>query len=132
MPTLSMMQSKPVANDNLAFGDVVLVKFPFTNLINAKQRPAVVISGLDYNSARRDVVILAITSQMASTSDFAHGVITDWKAAGLLKPSLMKPVLATIEQSLVIRKLAHLTRQDRFKLDEILALICGERAIEGD
>ena len=44
------------------FGDVVLVRFPFTNQTAFKQRPAVVISSRAYNAVRPDVVIMAITS----------------------------------------------------------------------
>src|ERR1700690_3318855 len=50
------------------FGDVVLVRFPFTNQTAFKQRPAVVISGRAYNAVRPDVVIMAITSQLHSPS----------------------------------------------------------------
>jgi mRNA interferase MazF len=48
------------------FGDVVLVRFPFTDQIGSKQRPAVVISNRAYNIARPDVVIMSITSQLHS------------------------------------------------------------------
>jgi mRNA interferase MazF len=48
------------------FGDVVLVRFPFTNQAAFKQRPAVVISKQSYNQARPDVIIMAITSQFRS------------------------------------------------------------------
>jgi hypothetical protein len=43
--------------------------------------------------------------------------------AGLLRASVMKPVLATIERGLVPRKLGRLAEQDRHvlrKLDELL------------
>jgi mRNA interferase MazF len=46
------------------FGDVVLVPFPFTDQSAFKKRPAVVISSAAYNTHRRDIVILAITSQL--------------------------------------------------------------------
>lgn len=45
-------------------GDVVLVPFPFTDQSGAKKRPAVVVSGNRYNASRRDLVIMAITSQV--------------------------------------------------------------------
>ena len=44
------------------FGDVVLV--PFTSQAASKQRPAVVVSNRDYNVARPDVVVMAVTSQL--------------------------------------------------------------------
>jgi mRNA interferase MazF len=42
------------------FGDVVLVPFPFTNQAASKKRPAVVVSSHAYNTARLDVVVMAI------------------------------------------------------------------------
>jgi mRNA interferase MazF len=45
------------------FGDVVLVPFPFTDQSGTKRRPAVVVSLAGYNMSRRDIVIMAITSQ---------------------------------------------------------------------
>ena len=32
-------------------------------------------------------------------------LIQEWKAAGLIKPGVVKPVITTIERSLVIKKL---------------------------
>jgi mRNA interferase MazF len=53
-------------------GDVILVPFPFTNQSGGKKRPAVVISSNTYNSQRRDIVILAITSQIRHPLDFGE------------------------------------------------------------
>gem|GEM_PF-2383653 len=47
-----------------SFGDVLLVPFPFTDQVGTKKRPAVVISSAGYNSAQRDLVIMAVTSQL--------------------------------------------------------------------
>ena len=43
------------------FGAVVLVPFPFTNQTTSKKRRAVVVSNAAYNTARPDVVMMAIT-----------------------------------------------------------------------
>ena len=51
----------PIAS-RFGFGDVVLVPFPFTDQSGTKKRPAVVVSIAGYNSSRRDIVIMAITS----------------------------------------------------------------------
>lgn len=40
------------------FGDVVLVRFPFSSQANAKQRPAAVVSNRGYNDVRPDVVLV--------------------------------------------------------------------------
>ena len=98
------------------FGTVMLVPFPFSDQSGFKKRPAVAVSGRAYNTSRRDVVIMAITSQIRSAPGFAEGPVTDWQSAGLLKPSVFKPVFATIEQALVIRQLGSLSAQDESAL----------------
>ncbi len=45
-------------------GDVVLLPFPFTDLTTSKQRPAVIVSSTWFNQNRKDVIVLAITSQI--------------------------------------------------------------------
>jgi mRNA interferase MazF len=47
-----------------SFGDVVLVPFPFTDQSGSKKRPAVIVSSDEYQTQRRDLVIMAITSQI--------------------------------------------------------------------
>jgi len=44
------------------FGDVVLVPFPFTDQSAAKQRPGVIVSSLTYHRARRDLILMPITT----------------------------------------------------------------------
>jgi mRNA interferase MazF len=46
------------------FGAVVLVPFPFTDQSGVKKRPAMVVSSNLYHAGRRDLIILAITSQI--------------------------------------------------------------------
>ena len=101
-------------------GDVVLVSFPFTSLSTTKKRPAVVVSCLDYQSNRPDIILLAITSQIRQPFSFGEGPISDWQKAGLLKPSVFKPLIATIEQSLIIRSMGKLTPRDFQALQQIL------------
>jgi len=50
------------------------------------------------------------------------------KEAGLLKPSVLKPLLATIEKGLVLRKLGRLGEEDRQVLSRALDDILGEIA----
>lgn len=107
------------------FGDVVLVRFPFTSQQAFKQRPAVVVSNRAYNQARPDIVIMAITSQLSSPSGFGGIQIVDWQAANLLKPSAIKPVFATIEQILVLKTLGVLQDPDRSSLQKAIAGLLG-------
>ena len=95
------------------FGAVVLVAFPFTSQTASKKRPAVVVSSRAYNVARPDVVVMAITSQLRPSPAFGEVWVTEWQRAGLLKPSAIKPVFATIEQSLLLRELGGLATKDQ-------------------
>ena len=52
------------ANARFSVADVVLVPFPFADQSGTKQRPAVVVSSAGYDLNRRDIVIMAITSQV--------------------------------------------------------------------
>ncbi|MCA3148355.1 MAG: type II toxin-antitoxin system PemK/MazF family toxin [Burkholderiales bacterium] len=61
----------------LSFGDVVLVPFPFTDQSGIKKRPAVVVSSNNYNVSRRDLLIMAITSQVRQPLGFAEALILD-------------------------------------------------------
>lgn len=108
-----------------SFGDVVLVPFPFTDQSGAKKRPAVIVSGSAYNAGRRDLIIMAITSQVRQPLGFAEALVTDWQAAGLIKPSVLKPVLTTIEQRLVVRTMGKLSVGDLRLLREAIAQTIG-------
>jgi mRNA interferase MazF len=108
-----------------SFGDVVLVPFPFTDQTGTKKRPAVVVSSSAYQRKRRDLIIMAITTQARPTPDFGEVTVTEWKKAGLLKPSVTKPILASIERRLVLRKLGRLPETDRKDVQAALGLILG-------
>ncbi len=107
------------------FGDIVLVPFPFTDQTTTKKRPAVVVSSDKYNSGRSDLIIMAITSRLHQVNKLGEKLVTDWQDAGLLKPSVFKPILATIENTLVLRKLGSLQQEDLHTLEHILRDILG-------
>jgi len=108
------------------FGDLVLVASPFTDQSTTKQRPAVVVSSAAYHRERPDLVILAVTSQARPIAGVGEAAIVKWKETGLLRPSVLKPVLATIERGLVLRTLGRLADEDRAALRRVLADIPGE------
>jgi mRNA interferase MazF len=107
------------------FGDIVLVPFPFTDQSAAKKRPAVVISSAAYQRERPDLIIMAITSQVRPAQTLGEVVVKDWQGAGLLKPSAIKPVIATIEKSLVINTLGRLKGDDQAALRNAISEIVG-------
>jgi len=107
------------------FGDVVLIPFPFTDQSTSKKRPGVIISSASYHRERPDLLLAPITSQLRSPTGFGDVLIARWKEAGLLKPSKVKPVIATIERSLIIRQLGRLIENDQTALREMLKAIIG-------
>ncbi|HBG08347.1 MAG TPA: type II toxin-antitoxin system PemK/MazF family toxin [Geobacter sp.] len=108
-----------------SFGDVILVPFPFTDQTTSKKRPAIVVSSSDYNANRPDLVIMAVTSQIREPAPYGDNVVMHWKEAGLIKPSVMKPIFTTIERGLVIRRLGQLAEEDEQALREALQDILG-------
>ena len=107
------------------FGDIVLVPFPFTDQSAVKRRPAVVISSQAYHRSRPDIVIMAVTSQQATILSVGEAQVQDWREAGLLKPSVLKPVLTTIDPTLIQKKLGQLTLADQALLRQALTQIIG-------
>jgi len=107
------------------FGDIVLVPFPFTDQSATKKRPAVVVSSQAYHRERPDLLIMAVTSQLRPAAGIGEVSVRDWQGAGLLKPSAIKPVITTVERSLVIRRLGRLNDQDREALRRTLQAIFG-------
>lgn len=107
------------------FGDVVLVPFPFTDQSAAKKRPAVVISSDVYHRERPDLIIMAITSQVKPLQTIGEVIVQDWQGAGLLKPSVIKPVITTIERGLIINILGKLKDDGQAALRRTISQILG-------
>ena len=82
-------------------GDLILVPFPFTDQSATKKRPAVIVSNQTYHENHRDLIIMAITSQIRQPLSLGEGLVVDWKKSGLLKPSVFKPVFTTIEHKIL-------------------------------
>jgi mRNA interferase MazF len=68
---------------------------------------------------------MAVTSQLRPTPALGETWLRHWRAAGLIKPSAVKPVIATLEQALVIRTLGVLEVRDQEDLRRSIAQIIG-------
>jgi mRNA interferase MazF len=101
-------------------GIFLLVPFPFADQTTTKKRPAVVISSNSYNNTAPDIVIMAVTSQIEKTFGIGECLIKNWKEAGLLKPSSIKPAISTIEQKLVLKRLGKLSSDDLILMNSAL------------
>ncbi len=90
-------------------GEVVLVRFPFSDLSTAKQRPALVISVPWLTLRYGDVIVLAMTSQPQREVKYR---ISQWRSAGLPKPTWFKPVIGTLASTLIRRRIGRLHAAD--------------------
>lgn len=82
--------------DKLEFGDIILLKFPFTDGKKIKKRPALVIN--DFNDG--DIIVCRITSQIYNTRQDIY--IENWKKSGLKLPSIIRThKIATLDKNMV-------------------------------
>lgn len=68
---------------------------------------------------------MAITSQVRPAPTVGEIAVVHWQSAGLLKPSVIKPRLTTIEARLVLRQLGSLHANDVAALRKVLGDILG-------
>ena len=92
-------------------GDVVLVGFVFSDESGRKLRPALVLSSPAYHRGRREVIVAAITSNVRRRL-FGDHLISDWKGAGLLFPSVATGILRTITGAMIERRLGTMVPSD--------------------
>ena len=99
-------------------GDVILVEITFTGVPGSKRRPAVVLSNSTFNTAGIKLIVSAITSNVDPPFRPGDVILQDWNAAGLLKPSSVRGILATVDRSDVVRLLGQLSNRDLLAVDE--------------
>ena len=97
----------------------MLVGFVFSAESARKLRPAVVISSADYHRGRQEMVVAAITSN-GRRRFFGDHLITDWKGAGLLFPSLVTGIVRTVKRTIIDRKLGSMPKRDMEAVDRTL------------
>jgi len=68
---------------------------------------------------------MAITSQVKNDLSIGEYILQDWQHAGLLKPSMIKPLVATLEQNKIVKNMEQLSNTDRKMLDTIIQTILG-------
>ena len=101
---------------NYSRGDILLVRYPFTDLSGAKVRPAVVIHA---PHPSQDSFIVPLTSRLAAlqAGEFA---LTNWEKAGLNVPTAVKRGIYTIHPSLIAKFIGHLSASDSQNLEKSL------------
>ena len=99
----------------LHFGDIVLLKFPFTDSKTFKRRPALIIN--DQNEG--DIVVCRIPTQMYKTQNDV--IIDDWKSSGLKLPSVIRVhKIATLEKDMVELSMGKVDNSIKEKVKKII------------
>ncbi len=99
--------------------EVILVPFPFTNLSANKKRPALIISPDKYNVGS-DVVIAFITSKMDLKFRIGDYIIKEWEKSNFPKPSIIRMKFATIDKTMILKKLGKLSDMDEKEFSKLL------------
>jgi mRNA interferase MazF len=87
--------------------EVILVRYPFSNLSGSKVRPAIIVNA---PHSSHDLVIVPLTSKVVPllAGEF---VLADWQAAGLNVPSAVKRGLYTVDQRLIMKSIGNYRQQ---------------------
>jgi mRNA interferase MazF len=94
-------------------GEVVLVRFPFTEVAATKKRPALLLAQTVRGRRYRLLTVAMITSQIEAVHLAGDVVLAGWERAGLLHPSLLRLAkIATVDAGLVEKSLGRLLPED--------------------
>jgi mRNA interferase MazF len=93
--------------------DIVLVRYPFSDLSNSKVRPAVVVSS---PHASQDILVTPLTSKIESLLE-GEFAISEWSAAGLNVATAVKRGVYTVHEKLVIKVIGKLADVDVKRLN---------------
>ena len=106
---------------NYSKGEVILVRYPFSNSSGSKVRPAIVVNA---PHSSQDLVIVPLTSKVVPllAGEF---VLADWQAAGLNVPSAVKRGLYTVDQRLIMKSIGKLSTADSSDLEQSLRAWLG-------
>lgn len=106
-------------------GEVVLTEIAFSGEPGRKRRPAVVLSVDAFNRAGTKLIVAAVTSNVSPPFRPGDILLTDWQKAGLVKPSAVRGVLATIDKQDIVRSMGALTDEDLAKVETAIATNLG-------
>lgn len=98
-------------------GDIVLVPFPFTDGIQSKVRPAIVISAVRVNNSQD--IILAQISSTSRNDEFSFFIHTDMLDTPLHKESQVRShKIFVLEQKLIKAVISRLKEKNLIQLTE--------------
>jgi mRNA interferase MazF len=112
---------------NCKTGDVLLIRFPFTDLTSHKRRPVLVVSPSEFSTQYGDIVVVPLTGRAQGNE--VH--LEKWREAGLAKPTWLKALIATVAESLVEKRLGKLHEEDQSKVASVLRTLIDAKFLAG-
>jgi mRNA interferase MazF len=106
---------------NCSRGDIVLVRYPFTDLSGSKVRPAVIVSTAHPST---DILIVPLTSQISFLLP-GEFILKHWKSSGLNVESAVKRGIYTVKETLIMKNVGHISQTDQNSLNSSLRLWLG-------
>ena len=101
---------------NCLKNDVILIRYPFSDLSSSKVRPAVVVNS---PHPSQDILIVPLTSKTKPLLD-GEFLLSGWSAAGLNVPTVVKRGLYTVHEGLIIQAIGKLSDEDAERLEQSL------------
>jgi mRNA interferase MazF len=102
----------------VAKGDIILVKFPFTDFSGSKLRPAVILAETDH-----DVTTCFITTKL-NWQEGTDIIIKPSKSNGIKKDSLIRVAkIATLDKNLAVGLIGKLTTSEIHELNNRLKIM---------
>ena len=106
--------------------DIVLIPVPFTDLTSAKRRPVLVLSKTIHNRKKPDIMVAAITSNLAiggvgvdiNTADLDEGKL-------LMKSRVRADKIYTLSKTIVIKRFGRLDTKTFQQVLEALDTLLG-------
>ena len=109
--------SRSNASTRFHAGDIVLVRFPFSDLESTKKRPALCLSSVKLTDKIQVVTVAMITSKIENFGLEGDYLLSNWEKSGLLHPCLVRLAkIATLDFHLVEKKLGLLSAADLEKI----------------
>lgn len=114
---------------NFRRGEVLMVEIAFSGTPGRKKRPAVVISVEKFHRGGSKLIVAGFTSNVTSPARFGDVTIQHWQESGLVKPTVFRGILTTVDEMDVVRSMGVLHKTDFDKLEASITEILGIESV---
>ncbi len=94
--------------------DIILLRFPFSDLSSSKQRPALILSSNSFNESHDDIICCLITTNLEKDPLCVFVEQKDLSNGSLEKPSKIKPYRLFSAEKKIVRKKVGTLKPEKF------------------